>query len=98
MGWFVEEAHSYEGKPRTEDSATDLHRQMDTEDFVFAEREALSAWAVAASPGKSLPEDADSNPTESRINGLNRQACDAVEGHCRRIFPNSAGQDAHYSS
>jgi hypothetical protein len=98
MGWFVEEAHSYEGKPGIENGATNLHRQMDAQDLIFAERETLSARAVAASPGKSLPEDADSNSTESRIHRVNRQACDEIEGHCRRIFPNSAGKDADYST
>jgi hypothetical protein len=98
MGWFVEEAHSYEGKPGIEDGATNLHRQMDAQDFIFAEREASSARAVAASPGKSLPEDADSNPAQSRIHGVNRQARDEISGHCRGIFPDSAGKDAHYST
>jgi hypothetical protein len=65
MGGFVEEAHSYEGKPGIEDGATDLHRSMDAADFVFAERETLSARAVAAPPGRGLAEDADSNSTES---------------------------------
>ena len=65
MGWFAEEAHSYEGKPGIEDGATDLHRQMDAQDFIFTERETLSARAIAASRGKGLSEDADSNFTES---------------------------------
>lgn len=45
---FSQEAERHDDRAGIENSALDLHRQMDTKSFVFAEREALSTRAVAS--------------------------------------------------
>lgn len=51
---FSHQAGNYEDDTRTEDDETDLHRQVDPEDFVFAEREVLSTRRVATPAPGSL--------------------------------------------
>jgi HxlR-like helix-turn-helix len=48
------EARRHEDNTRIEDGSPDLHRQMDTQDFVFAEGAALSTRAVAPAPRECL--------------------------------------------
>ena len=77
----------------------DLHRQVDTQGFVFAEREALSTRAVKlptseASPSGCLRE----LFAISILYRINRQARDEVEGHCGRVFLDAPGKDAHRST
>jgi hypothetical protein len=76
----------------------DLHRQVDTQDFVFAEGEALSTRAVAPPPRKRLPAYAYQNSSQSRIHRINRQARDEIEGHCCRVFLDPTGKDTHHST
>jgi len=40
----------------------------------------------------------DQNSPQSRIRGVNRQACDAIEGHHGRIFIDQTGKDNHRST
>ena len=55
---FLLETEHYEGGARLKKVTRDLHRQVDTQGFVFAEREALSTRAVAPPRRKRLPADA----------------------------------------
>jgi hypothetical protein len=64
---FSPEAGHYEDGARIEDAPLDLYRQVDTEDFVFAEREASSPRGVAPPPWKHLSADAYQNSSQSRI-------------------------------
>jgi hypothetical protein len=66
------EARRYEDRTRIETDAADLHRQVDAQDSVFTERQTLSTRAVAPPPRQRLPEDADPNPSQSGIHGLDR--------------------------
>jgi len=91
-------AERHEDKVRIENGGFDLHRQVDTEGFVFAEREALSPRAVAPPYRKRLPANVDQNSSQSRIHRINHPACDGNEGHRRRVFPDATGKDAHRSA
>jgi hypothetical protein len=95
---FSQEAGRYENAARIENGGPDFHRQVDTQGFVFAEREALSARAVAPPTRKRLPTDAYQNSSQSRIDRINRQARDEVEGHCGRVFLDPTGKDARRST
>ena len=88
-----EERHEYD--TTIKNGLVHLHREMDTEDLVFAKRQALSTRRVAAPPRKCLSANADQNPSRSRIRGFNRPACDAVEGHHGRILVDRTGKDDH---
>jgi hypothetical protein len=44
---FSPAAGNYEEDATIENGFPDLHRQVDTEGFVFAKKETLSAWAFA---------------------------------------------------
>src|ERR1700752_1153928 len=79
-----EERHEYDA--RIKNGLVHLHRQMDTQDFVFAKRQALSPRAVAPPARKRVAAHADQNSPQSRIRGFNRQARDAIEGHWSRLF------------
>jgi hypothetical protein len=95
---FLQETGHYEGSARIKNGPRDLHRQVDSQGFVFAEREALSTGAVAPPRRKRLPADAYENPSQSRIHRINRQARDEVEGHCGRVFLDATGKDTHRST
>ena len=71
---------------------------MDTQNLVFAERQAVSAWAVAPPARERVAAYADQNSPQSRISGVNCQACDAVESHGRGVFVDATGKDNHRSA
>jgi len=85
------EAERHEGRTRIETDADDLHRQVDTEDFVFTERQTVSARAVAPPSRKRLSADADANPSQSGIHRIDRTARDEIEGHRCREFLDPPG-------
>ena len=89
-------AHAYDNRTKT--GLVDLHRQMDTQDFVFAERQAPSPWAVAPPAWERIAAHADQNSPQSRIRGFNRQTCDEIEGHHCRVFADQTGKDNHRST
>jgi hypothetical protein len=60
----------HEDSREIETSAPDLYREVNTQDFVFAETEALSTRAVAPPPGKHFSTDAYQNSPQSRIHGI----------------------------
>jgi 23S rRNA U2552 (ribose-2'-O)-methylase RlmE/FtsJ len=91
-----EERHEYDA--RTKNGLVHLHRQMDTQDFVFAKRQALSPWAVAPPAWERVAAHADQNSPESRIRGFNCQECDPIEDHHSRIFVDQTGKDNHRST
>ena len=71
---------------------------MDAEDFIFAEREASSPRGVAPPPRKRFATDAYQNSSQSRIDGIDLEARDGVEGHCGRVFLDPPGKDDHRSA
>jgi hypothetical protein len=91
-----EKQHEFDGK--TKNGVVYLHRQVDTQDFVFAEKPAVSPWAVAPRVGERIAAHADQNPSQSRIRGPSRQACDSIEVHYGRVFADEAGRDDHRST
>jgi len=93
-----QEAWLYEHDATIESRRPDLHRQVDTPDFVFAERETLSTWTVAPPPRKRLAAHPYQNSSQSRIFRINRQAGHEVEGHCCRVFLDATGKDTHRST
>jgi hypothetical protein len=95
---FPREAERHEVRPRVENGDADLHRQVDTESVVFAERETLSTRAAAPPPRKSLTAHAYQNSAQSRIHRINRQARVENEGPCCRVFLDPSGQDNHRST
>jgi len=97
-GKISQEAGRYESDARIENGGRDFHRQVDTQGFVFAEREALSTRAVAPPRRQRFPADAYENSSKSRIHRINRQAGDEVEGHCGPVFLDATGKDTHRST
>jgi hypothetical protein len=95
---FLQETGLYEGSRRIKNGSRDLHRQVDTQGFVFPEKEALSTRAVAPPRRKRLPADAYQNTSQSRIHRINRETRNAVEGHCGRVFLDATGKDTHRST
>src|SRR5215469_12118795 len=95
---FSWEAGRYEDDARIENDRRAFHRQVDTQDLVFAETEAVSARAVATPAWKRLPAYADQNSSQSRIQRIDRQARNAIEGHCCRVFLDQTGKDNHRST
>jgi len=93
-----QEAWSYEHDATIESRRADLHRQVDTQDFVFAERKILSTRTVASSPGNGLAAHAYQNSSQSRSHRINRQARNEIEGHCRRVFLDPTRNDNHHST
>ena len=91
------EARRHEDITRIENSSPDLHRQVDTQDFVFAEGKALPTRAVAPSPRKCLPAHAYQDASQSRIHGINHPACDQIEDRRCRVFADPTGKDTHRS-
>src|SRR5580704_17434448 len=69
------EARRHEDIARIENGSPDLHRQVDTQDFVFAEGTALPTREVSPSPRECLPAHAHQDASQSRIHGINRPAC-----------------------
>src|SRR5215471_7272638 len=97
-GTFSWKAGRYEDHARIENDRRAFHRQVDTQDLVFAETEASSARAVATPAWKRLPAYADQNSSQSRIQRIDRQARNAIEGHCCRVFLDQTGKDNHRST
>jgi hypothetical protein len=91
------EARRHEDIMRIENGSPDLHRQVDTQDFVFAEGTALPTREVAPSPRECLPAHAHQDASQSRIHGINRPACDQIEAHRCRVFADPTGKDTHRS-
>ena len=89
------EARSHEDVARIENGSVDLYREVDTQDFVFFETEALSTRAVAPPPGKHFATDAYQNSSQSRIHGINRSADHAIEHRRRRVFPDPTRNNHH---
>ena len=59
---------------------------MDRPDFVLTKRETPSTWAVAAPPRQCFATNPHKNAAQSRIGGIDRQACDQIEMCCRRVL------------
>jgi hypothetical protein len=95
---FRRKARHYEHDARIENAIPDLYRQMDTQDFVFAERAASPTRGVAPAHRKCLAADAYQNPSQSRIHNIDLKARDVVEGHCGRVFPDPTGKHDHRST
>ncbi len=95
---FRREAERYELRVRIENGDTDLHRKVDTENLVFAVREALSTRAAAPSPRRCLKAHAYQHFAQSRIHRINRQARVENEDFCCRVFLDPSGQDNHRST
>src|SRR5215472_5968111 len=95
---FSWEAGRYEDDARIENDRRAFHRQVDTQDLVFAETEAVSARAVATPARKRLPAYAHQNSSQSRIQRIDRQARNEIEGHCCRVFLDQTGKDHHRST
>jgi hypothetical protein len=102
QGSLAEKASQSAGRygdgKRIENSWPDLHRQVDAQDFVFAEGKALPTRAVAAPSGKRLPANAHQDASQSRIDGIDCPACDQIEDHRCRVFADPAGKDTHRSA
>lgn len=90
-----QEAAPNEVNSGLETGSPGLHRQVDAQDFVFAEREAVSPWSVAPPSRLRLPAHADQNSSHSGIHRINRQTGDEIESSCCRVFLDPAGKDAH---
>ena len=73
-------------------------RQVDTQDFVLAETEALSTRRVAPAARKRSPTDAYQNSSQSRIDWINRPAYHKIEHHCCRVLIDPTGNDHHRST
>jgi hypothetical protein len=71
------EARCHEDNTRIEDGSPDLHRQVDTRDFVFAQGTALPTRAVAPAPRECLP--ANAYPDASQIQRAVSEV-DALDG------------------
>jgi hypothetical protein len=95
---FSQKEERYGYDTRIKNGLVHLHRQMDTQDFVFVKRQALSPWAVAPPARKRVAAHADQNSPQSRIRGFNRQARDAIEGRYCRVFVDQTGKDNHRST
>jgi hypothetical protein len=90
-----QEARHDEHDTNIKQSSVDLHRQMDTEDFVFATGEALSSRAVAPASRRRVAEDADEDSAQSGIDGISDETRDEIESHCCRVLADSSGENAH---
>jgi hypothetical protein len=83
----------HDDRAKTENGAPDLHREVDTKDFVFAEAEALSTRAVAPPPGKHFSTDAHENSPQPGIRRINRSAHHEIEHRGCRVFLDPARND-----
>ena len=72
--------------------------RVDTQDFVFSQREALSILAAAPATGKHFTANAYQNASQSRIRRLSRPDCEGIESHCCRVFVDSTGKDNYRSA
>src|SRR5215472_7606852 len=97
-GTFSWEAGRYEDDARIENGRRAFHRQVDTQDLVFAEKEASSARPVAPPARKRLPAYAHQNSSQSRIQRIDCKARNEIEGRCCRVFLDSTGKDHHRSA
>jgi hypothetical protein len=88
----------HEDSAKFENGAPDLHREVDTQDFVFAETEALSTRAAAPPPGNHFSTNAYQNSPESRIHRINRSAHHQIEHRRRRVFLDPTRNDHHRSA
>jgi len=55
--------------------------------FVLTTRETPSTRAVASPPRQCFATNPHQNAAQSRIGGIDRQACDQIEIYCRRVLP-----------
>lgn len=94
---FSQKEEQHDDDTRTQNGLVHLHRQMDTQDFVFVKTQTLSPWTVAPPARKRVTAHADQNSPQSRIRGFNRQACDKFEDHYCRVFIDRAGKNNHRS-
>ena len=93
---FSQEARSYEGHTRS--GTADFHREVDTQDHFFVEREALPAWAVATPPRNGFTANAYQNSAQPRIHRVDRAARDGIENDCRGVFADPTGKDTGHST
>ena len=89
-------AGCYEDNTRIENRLPALHRPVDTQDFVFVEREALSTRAVGPPHRKRLPADASQNSSQSRIQGLISRRVTASKAIA--VEYSLTGKDSHRST
>jgi hypothetical protein len=94
---FSQEAPGHEDRARIQNGPS-FHWQVDTEGFIFAENKTLPARTVAPPTWKRLATNAHENSSQSRIDGINREARDESEGHCGRVFLDPIGKDDHRST
>src|SRR5690348_4146558 len=71
---FSQQAERYGYNTRNKNSDVALHRQMDPEDPVLAERETSSTRGVAPSAWKCVAADAYQNSSQPRIRRIDRPA------------------------
>jgi hypothetical protein len=83
---------------KVENVPSDFHRQVDTQDFVFVEREVLSARAIAPPDGKRVSAHAYQNASQSRVRGFGRQAGDGIENRHCRVFLDPMGKDHYHAT
>jgi hypothetical protein len=97
-GKISQEARRCGYDAKIENVPFDFYRQVDTQDFVFIEKEVLSARAIAPPTGKRVSADPYQNASQSRIRGFGRQADDGIEDRCGRVLPDTAGKDNHHAT
>jgi hypothetical protein len=83
---------------KVENVLSDFHRQVDTQDFVFVEREVLSARAIAPPTGKRVSAHAYQNASQSRIRWFGRQTGDRIENRRCGVFLDPSGKDHHHAT
>jgi hypothetical protein len=94
-GEFPREAGGYEEDTRIENGLAALYRQVDTQSFVFVGRSAVSTWRITPPNRERFPTYVNQNAPQSRIHRINQPTQNWIEGHRRRIFPDTTGED-HY--
>src|ERR1043166_4230507 len=75
-----------------------LYRQMDPEDFAFAEREAASSWRIAPPSRNHFAAHAHQNAAQSRIHRAGRETHNNIKVYCGRVFLNPTGKEHHLST
>lgn len=97
-GKISQEVRRCEYDAKAENVPPDFHRQVDAQDFVFVEREASSARAIAAPTGRRVSAHAYQNASQSGIRRIGRQAGDGIENRRCRVFLDPTGKDTYRST
>jgi len=95
-GKISQEARRCGYAAKVEKVPSDFHRQVDTEDFAFVEREVVSARAIAPPTGKRVSAHAYQNASQSRIRRIGHQAGDGIENRRCGVFLDPSGKDNHH--